>query len=169
MTHKESPHLQSRRTPQWLFDTLNGLFGPFKLDAFASHDAHLCDAFYTRDDNAYVQPWSDVTFANPEFKDMESPLDTALRQAKFRGVRSIVLAPVGCSQSWYRNLAIQGTIYLPDRRINYDLPDGTPTSGADRDTIIIAIGGEHANPKWKRGEFRVRRLSFDKFTPQPAA
>ena len=153
------PSIQDRRTPQWLFDTLTKRFGPFKLDAFADGINHLCDEYYTREDNAYVQPWADVTFANPEFEDMGPPIDTALKQAALRGVRTIMLGLVGCSQEWYHELAIQGTIYVPDKRISYDLPDGSATtSNANRDTIIMAFGGEHENKKWKHGEFRVRAL-----------
>jgi phage N-6-adenine-methyltransferase len=156
-TKAQSPSIQDRRTPQWLFDALNDRLGPFILDAFADGINHLCDEYYTREDNAYVQLWQDVTFANPEFEDMEAPLKKALEEAS-RGIRSVVLGPVGCSQAWYHELAIQGTVYIPDMRISYDMPDGTPTNGADRDTIVMAFGGEYGNKKWKHGEFRVRAL-----------
>jgi phage N-6-adenine-methyltransferase len=157
-TKSESPSIQDRRTPRWLFDALNERFGPFKLDAFASGVNHLCDEYYTREDNACRQAWVDVTFANPDFAEMEDPLRHAVAEAA-RGVRSVILGPVGCSQEWYHKLSIQGTIYVPDKRISYDLPDGSATtSNADRDTIVMAFGREHVNPRWKRGVFRVRTL-----------
>lgn len=153
------PRLQNRRTPRRLFDLLNRRFGPFELDAFAEPHNALCQRFYAREDDGCSQPWADVTFANPEFADMRLPLEHAVRQSEL-GIRSCVLGPVGCSQAWFHELAIRGTIYLPDLRINYDLPDGTPTKGADRDTIVMMFGGEHENKKWRGGQFRVMRLEL---------
>lgn len=156
---------QDRRTPRWLFDVLDERFGPFLLDAYASPHNALCERFYTVDDDGNEQDWADVTFANPEFKAMGPCLEQAVRQAEL-GRRSIILGPVGCSQDWYHRLAIQGTVYVPDCRINYDDPEGNPTGhgldepGADRDTIIIGFGGEHTNraSNVQAGIFRVVRL-----------
>ena len=165
-SRESSPSLQSRRTPRWLFDQLNQRFGPFELDAFAEPHNALCKRFYTREQDGCRQPWMDVTFGNPEFEDMGPPLEQALRQAE-AGIRSCIIGPVGCSQAWYHKLAIRGTVYVPNRRISFDLPDGTSTdprrssqSGADRDTIVMCFGGEYANQQWKRGMFRVCRLEL---------
>lgn len=149
--------MQDRRTPRWLFELLDKRFGPFVLDAFAQPHNALCPRFLTRTEDGCIHPWEDITFANPEFEDMVRPLAHAVAEAE-RGVRSIIVSPVGCSQEWYHQLAIRGTIYVPDRRINFDLPDGTPTHRADRDTIVIGLGKEHNNPAWKRGLFRVQAL-----------
>ena len=156
---QEPPHLQTRRTPLWLFKQLDAAFGPFVLDAFAEPHNALCGRFYTREQDGCVQPWADVTFANPEFEDMAQPLDQAVKQANV-GRRSCIIGPVGCSQAWYHELAIQGTIYVPTCRINFDLPDGTPTRGADRDSIVVCFGKDHANPDWRKGIFRVRQLKL---------
>ncbi len=175
----KSPSLQTRRTPRWLFDHLGGLFGPFLVDAFADDNNHLCEMYNTAAAPEQVS-WHDVTFGNPEFDAMPAALELALRWAK-AGVRSVILGPVGCSQAWYHELAIQGTVYVPDRRINFDTPEGKPTgvrechngrpaeacrdscgcvNGADRDTIVIAFGGPHRNTQAKRGVFRVHRLEL---------
>lgn len=158
-----SPSIQDRRTPRWLFDFLNERFGPFHLDAFASKKNALCEKYYTAKDNALIKPWLDVTFANPEFDDMAGPVQKAADDGKhgsLDGTRTIMLGPVGCSQAWYHRWAIRGTVYVPDRRISFDLPDGTPTRGADRDTIVMAFGREHVNQEASKGIFRVRRLEL---------
>jgi phage N-6-adenine-methyltransferase len=183
----KSPRLQTRRTPRWVFDALVKRFGPFALDAYAEPHNALCPRFYTREQDGNIQPWEDQTFANPEFADMGAPLLKAVEEAK-RGVRSLILGPVGCSQDWYHELAIQGTIYTPDCRITYDTPDGKPTgvrachnglsvedcaaacrcvNGADRDTIVLGFGGEHRNQERavKAGRFRVERLSLKELRP----
>jgi len=157
----KAPHIQSRRTPMWLFDQINQRFGPFLLDAFADKNNALCDEFYTREQDGCVQPWVDATFGNPEFENMAPPLSQAVKQAEL-GVRSCIIGPVGCSQVWYHELAIRGTVYVPDRRINFDMPDGTPTDGSDRDTIVMLFGGEHENKHYKRGTFRVCRLELSR-------
>jgi len=161
MTRKSPPRLQNRRTPRWLFHALEQRFGAFSLDAFAEPHNALCTRFYTEQQDGTRQPWVDVTFANPPFSLMAEALEHAVAETR-HDVRSIVLAPVGCTQDWYHQLAIRGTVYKLDLRISYDMPSGRPTRGADRDTDIIGLGGEHTNPDWRRGIFRVRRLELER-------
>jgi len=158
-TKAKAPSLQTRRTPRWLFDLLNAKFGPFALDAFADHQNFLCTPYWTKEDDGCSRPWRNATFGNPEFEAMEPALEQAVRQAAL-GVRSVILGPVGCSQGWYHRLAIQGTVYVPDKRISFDMPDGTPTSQADRDTIVMVFGDKYANQKHSLGIFNVRRLEL---------
>jgi hypothetical protein len=153
------PGLQVRRTPPKFYGFLNDRFGPFKLDAYADESNALAPRHINREQDGNKTDWADVTYFNPEFDDMTAPLEQAIRMAE-RGIRSVGLGPVGCSQAWYHELAIRGTIYVPDRRINFDLPDGAPTDGADRDTIVMAFGREHYNRSWRRGVFQVRRLEL---------
>ncbi len=159
------PSLQTRRTPAWLFQALDRRFGPFKLDAYADEDNALCPDFLTREQDGNTRPWVDQTFANPEFEDMDTPMRKALAEAD-HGRRSVMISPVGCAQAWYHEVAIHGTVYVPDTRIHFDLPDGTPTNRADRDTIVVAFGREHANKHWKRGIFRVQRLEVKHLEPK---
>jgi phage N-6-adenine-methyltransferase len=150
--------LQCRRTPLWVFKALERFFGvTFVLDAYASADNAMCAKFYAAADDGNVQPWLDATFANPEFEDMDFPMQQAVAQAK-RGVLSVMLGPVGCTQKWFHDFAIKGTIFNPDCRISYDLPDGTPTNGADRDTQVFAFGKEWTNKSQQGDVFRVRSL-----------
>jgi len=161
MSRKTPPRLQNRRTPRWLFCALEQRFGRFSLDAFATSRDALCPRFLTRREDGTRHAWLDRTYANPPFKLMAEALAQAVREAE-RERRSIVLGPVGCSQEWFHELAIRGTVYKLDRRVNYDLPNGQPTTSADRDTDIFAFGGEHTNPDWRRGSFRVRRLELER-------
>jgi len=160
------PSMQDRRTPRWLFDLLAERFGPFALDAFAEEHNALCPRYIGASDDGCRQRWEDVTFANPPFALMGDAVEQAVRESR-HGVRSVVIGPAGCSQRWYHEHAIRGTIYVPDRRVNYDLPDGTPTHGADRDSIVIAFGGAHANSAGnvRRGVFAVKRLGLRRETP----
>lgn len=165
---QQSASQQDLRTPVWFYKALNHQFGPFVLDAFAQPHNALCPEFHTLETDGFAQPWKDVTFANPEFEDMAPVFEKALAEAQ-RGMRSVIVSPVGCSQRWYHELAIKGTIYVPDARINFWLPDGTPTHSADRDTIIVAIGGEHRNPARHGGVFKVRALEIRHLVPKKGA
>ena len=144
---------------------MDAAFGPFALDGYADESNHLCDRFYTREQDGNTSPWFDVTFANPEFKKGETAgmalcVEQAVKQAG-RGIRSCVIGPAICSQDWAHEFAIRGTIWFPDTRISYDLPTGEPTAGADRDSDVMTFGREHENPNWKKGEFRVRALHVE--------
>jgi hypothetical protein len=140
--------LQARRAPSWLFNELGRRFGPLVLDAYADKSNALCPNYLTKKKNGHVVPWVDGTFANPEFNEMLLAVRKAVAEG-LEGNCSCVLGPVGCSQKWYREWAIRGTIWVPDCRINFDDPAGRPTGaghkepGADRDTIVMTFGPGH--------------------------
>ena len=46
------------QTPHQLFNALNKIFN-FSLDAAASDDHHLCDNYFTAEDSALTQSWSE--------------------------------------------------------------------------------------------------------------
>lgn len=168
----KSPSIQDMRTPRWFFDALQAAVSmKFKLDAYASPHNAMCPVFYTIEDDGNVKPWVDETFANPRFKKADKAgMYLCLKQAvamQDLGLRSCVVGPVGCSQDWFHELAIQGTTLAPDCRINWDEPDGEPTDGADRDTNAFVFGKGWKNQNWKKGEFRVRQLKIKHLAPAP--
>ena len=55
-------------TPQSFFDKLDGLFGPFTLDAAASSDNYKVTKHYTEADDSLSQDWSgNRVFLNPPY------------------------------------------------------------------------------------------------------
>ena len=55
-------------TPQSFFDKLNGIFGPFTLDAAASADNYKVANYYTEADDSLSQDWSgNSVFLNPPY------------------------------------------------------------------------------------------------------
>jgi len=55
-------------TPQSFFDKLNGVFGPFTLDAAASADNYKVANHYTEADDSLAQDWSgNRVFLNPPY------------------------------------------------------------------------------------------------------
>jgi phage N-6-adenine-methyltransferase len=132
---------QDWRTPPWLFKLLSKRYGPFAMDAAAAEENTLCSFFST---DGLNDPWINPTFCNPPFKNFGDWVKKAHSEFFDRGVRSCLIGPVGCSQSWFHRYAKDGVILAPTKRICFLLPDGTyprdevtgkPT-GADRDTMI---------------------------------
>ena len=55
-------------TPQYFFDKLNGMYGPFTLDAAASTDNYKVSNHFTESDNALEKDWFGHTvFLNPPY------------------------------------------------------------------------------------------------------
>ena len=48
------------RTPELLFWGINAIFGPLVLDLFADDDNAKCPVWYTAEDNALMQDWSEM-------------------------------------------------------------------------------------------------------------
>lgn len=60
------------RTPDPLFRGINAMFGPLMLDLFADDSNAKCPVWYTAEDNALTQDWSEMldsiggaAFGNP--------------------------------------------------------------------------------------------------------
>ena len=62
------------RTPDTLFWGINAIFGPLMLDLFADDSNAKCPVWYTAEDNALTQDWSEMlssiggaAFGNPPY------------------------------------------------------------------------------------------------------
>ncbi len=54
-------------TPKWVFEELNNEFH-FTLDPCANDENHVCDTYYTEEDNGLEQDWGGQTvFCNPPY------------------------------------------------------------------------------------------------------
>ena len=136
---------QNWRTPEWLFQMLSERFGPFELDAAANKKNALCAEYFDgkANGNGLTWPWVDRTFCNPPFKQATDWVRKAWLEWNERGTRSVLVLPVGCSQAWWHLYVLgcpEACVYWSNRRISFRRPDGTPTRGADRDTVIVAYG-----------------------------
>lgn len=134
------------RTPMWLFHLLEERYGRFAADAAAQPHNALHEVYGTAE-RPLDFPWPDRTFCNPPFRDsrgltcIERWVAHAMGSLSWRR-RSVLVLPVGCSQYWFHKVLRCGgaEILCPTRRINFLLPDGTPTKSADRDTHIVSFG-----------------------------
>ena len=137
-------HVQDMRTPPWLYrhacKIVNGSEdSPFDLDAFSSAENALCDAYLTEADDALVKPWSSRTFCNSPFAIMSRVIDKAIEESMVNGVHVGLIGPSGCCQKWFHKLLVHADVWVPDRRINFLMPDGTPSSRAMADTAFYHV------------------------------
>jgi phage N-6-adenine-methyltransferase len=138
--------IQNYRTPQKIFDVLNALYGPFTLDAAADEFNTKCKEWYDIKQNGLLRPWHPFTFCNPPFKSFGDWIRKAMREYKEKKNCSVVIGPVGCSQSWFSEVIVNPHtgIFCPTKRINFDSPSGGRTGSADRDSMIYVTGyGDH--------------------------
>lgn len=93
-----SVHFSSKKqdwgTPITLFNSLNSVYG-FELDAAASHFNHLCDNYFTEDEDSLQQDWTKFSsvFVNPPYgrmgpKFIRKAYEEALRSG---GATSVVM------------------------------------------------------------------------------
>lgn len=55
-------------TPQWLYDAINDMYGPFTLDPCATAETAKCSTFFTQADDGLARDWAGHTaFVNPPY------------------------------------------------------------------------------------------------------
>lgn len=158
------PGNQKMRTPPWLFKLLNDRYGPFELDVAADKKNTLCRRFWDARANGLVQPWLRVTYCNPPFAEMGVWMRKAHLEWLHHRVKSCVVGLAGCSQSWFHKYAIHGRILVPNKRINFLMPDGTPTNRAMWSTMIYLFGFGSA----PSGRFSMLPLDVEKAMKESA-
>ncbi len=125
------------RTPDPLFWGINAMYGPLMLDLFADNDNAKCPVWYTAEDNALAQDWSEMlesiggaAFGNPPYS--RSKYDG--KQA-ITGMRNIMAHTLAMREAGGRYVflikAATGEVWWPEEadhialirgRISFDLP-----------------------------------------------
>lgn len=125
------------RTPDLLFWGINSIFGPMVLDLFADDSNAKCPAWYTAEDNALTQDWSErlaelggAAFANPPYSRSQYHEKQAITgmthimnhtmAMRDKGGRYIYLVKSATSETWWPEDADH--IMLIRGRIGFDLP-----------------------------------------------
>lgn len=131
------------RTPEWLFAALNEEFH-FVLDAAASEKNHLCDQYFTADDNALKQDWDKITcgrgsvFCNPPYSrgNKEPFIEKAYREA-MSGVVSVLVLPAQTSEKWFPWSRANEIRFIKNGRVSFIHPEtGAEVKGPPGGTCI---------------------------------
>ena len=94
-------------TPQSFFDKLNGIFGPFTLDAAASPVNYKVANHYTEADDALSQDWSDNTvFLNPPYgRNLKDWVKKAYEEGQKDDTTVVMLIPAYTSNGcWHTDI-----------------------------------------------------------------
>lgn len=125
------------RTPDLLFWGINAMFGPLTLDLFADNDNAKCPIWYTAEDNALTQNWSEMlesiggaAFGNPPYSRsqyVDKQAITGMRNIiahtlamRELGGRYVFLIKAATGEVWWPEGADH--IALIRGRISFDLP-----------------------------------------------
>ncbi|MGZ0495176.1 phage N-6-adenine-methyltransferase [Citrobacter freundii] len=156
------------RTPDLLFWGINALFGPLVLDLFADDDNAKCPVWYTAEDNALTQNWSErlgelggAAFANPPYSRSQYHDKQAITgmthimnhtmDMRERGGRYIYLVKSATSETWWPEDADH--IMFIRGRIGFDLPVWfVPADEKQKPTSAFFAGAIAVFDKSWRGE-----------------
>lgn len=156
------------RTPDLLFWGINALFGPLVLDLFADDDNAKCPAWYTAEDNALMQDWSErlaelggAGYGNPPYsrsqyheKQAITGMTHIMKYAaaqREKGGRYVFLIKAAPSETWWPEYADH--IVFIRGRIGFDLPVWfVPADEKQKPTSAFFAGAIAVFDKSWRGE-----------------
>lgn len=156
------------RTPDLLFWGINAMFGPLVLDLFADDSNAKCPAWYTAEDNALTQDWSErlvelggAAFANPPYSRSQYHEKQAITgmthimnhtmTMREKGGRYIYLVKSATSETWWPEDADH--IMFIRGRIGFDLPVWfVPADEKQQPTSAFFAGAIAVFDKTWRGE-----------------
>ncbi|WP_394547171.1 phage N-6-adenine-methyltransferase [Pantoea ananatis] len=173
------------RTPDRLWWGINSMFGPFVLDLFADESNAKCEAYYSAEDNALSQNWSErlaelngAAYANPPYS-RASQYDgqhiTGMRQImahtlamREAGGRYVFLIKAATGEVWWPEDADH--IAFIRGRISFDLPawyqpeEGQPSeSSAGFGAAVAVFDKSWRGPKFdyiSRDQLEARGATF---------
>ncbi|EFE7939924.1 phage N-6-adenine-methyltransferase [Escherichia coli] len=156
------------RTPELLFWGINAMFGPLVLDLFADDSNAKCPAWYTAEDNALTQDWSErlaelggAAFANPPYSRSQYHEKQAITgmthiinhtmAMREKGGRYVFLVKAAPSETWWPEDADH--IVFIRGRIGFDLPEWfVPVDDKQQPTSAFFAGAIAVFDKTWRGE-----------------
>lgn len=134
------------RTPDWLYNYCNALFGPFDVDLAASEKNTKCAKYITKAEDALEVNWTDYGsngFCNPPYSDLPPWLHRAkLENNRFRFTSTWILPTFNGEIHWFDNVyqnAASHVINIYGRVAFWDYGD-RPISGNRQGTQIVHYG-----------------------------
>jgi phage N-6-adenine-methyltransferase len=95
--------VDDRWTPPDLYADAARRWGPFDLDAAASHQNRLCPAYYTRADDGLAQPWFGRVWCNPPYSACGAWVGKAWAEWPIRAELVAMLLPADrTEQGWWQ-------------------------------------------------------------------
>lgn len=139
------------QTPMWLWNPLNDKY-KFDLDVAASHENHLCENYFTIDDDDLNQDWvagCDSMIAsvwcNPPYSETGKWVDkAAIETKKIVWSRIVMIVPADTSTKWFQKAleTCSEIILLVGGRVNFARADTKEeVKGNPKGSMLLIWGG----------------------------
>jgi len=130
-------------TPQWLFDHVNEMLGPFDLDAAASAGNTKCGTYCTVERSGLVIPWFRRVWLNPPYGkgEIERWAEKAYGEtAAGRCSRVVMLLPAKTETRWFHELVWPRASFVIFIKRRVRFVDGTgKSSGSPTFGSMLAV------------------------------
>jgi phage N-6-adenine-methyltransferase len=94
-------------TPEDLYDEINNEFGPFTLDAAASHDNAKCSQYFTEHDDALTMEWFGSVWCNPPYRQLIKWVKKAFEEVVYGHCERVTMClPAQTSTDWFHDYAL---------------------------------------------------------------
>ncbi|MFQ5788266.1 MAG: phage N-6-adenine-methyltransferase [Thermodesulfobacteriota bacterium] len=136
-------------TPKWLFKQLDDKFH-FNLDPAATSENHLCDKYFTKEDNGLSKDWSRYTvFLNPPYSNAGDWIKKAYESAKEIGTTVVCLIPARTDTKYFHKYCIHADyIFFIEGRLKFEnRSDGDFKQNCAPFPSIIVIFDPHGRYK----------------------
>jgi len=147
-TTTDDAHRDYWRTPPSIFNPLNAIFN-FELDLAASDSNHLCEFYFSENDNALDKTLIHVIgtgaiWCNPPYSDIMPWVNKCIELSEGRNV--VMLIPADTSVKWFAK-AFENCcecIFLEGRVSFIHAESGIPKSGNNKGSVLFVFNSSRA-------------------------
>lgn len=124
-------------TPKYIFDKYNKIYN-FTCDVAASDANHLCEKYFTREQNGLEQDWNgEVCFMNPPYgRGVTKNWVRKAYEESLKGAIVVGLLPARTETHWWHDYCMKGQIEFIRGRLKF-LYDGEEKNAAPFASAII--------------------------------
>jgi phage N-6-adenine-methyltransferase len=106
-------------TPKDFFEKYNNKFN-FDIDVCATHENHLCDKYWTKEEDALKQDWGDMAcWMNPPYGREIKEFMKKAYEASLNGATVVCLVPSRTDTDWFHRYAMNGEIEFVRGRLKF--------------------------------------------------
>lgn len=132
-------------TPRDRFAEWTVEFGPFELDAAATHENALCGRYFTMEDDGLVQDWGTGTvWCNPPYSTVATWVEKA-HEASLAGATVVMLVPSRTDTRWWHSWAVRAEVLFIKGRLKF----GDAKNSAPFPSALLIFRPPNAPFRWR--------------------
>ena len=127
------------QTPKYVFDWYNNQYN-FTTDVAANDKNHLCDHYFTINDDALTQDWGKVNWANVPYSDIMPWVEKAIEE-QGKGNTTVMLIPADTSVQWFKKAFdnCECCEFISGRISFINADTGKPQSGNNKGSVAFVF------------------------------